>query len=100
LSTPELPVTRTGSLTHFPQSGNTPDALHLFEVVLTCQRRRNGLLHEDVAAVLHNIGIVHLHAQNGQEALQAFEEASRIRKGALGDDHALVAVRTQSMILL
>jgi hypothetical protein len=64
----------------------------LFDLVLSCQRRKRGHLHPDVASALHNVGIVHLRAVNYMEALKAFEEAARIRKGSLGQDHALVAV--------
>lgn len=68
------------------------DALDLFDTVLQCQRRRHGHLHPDVASALHNVGIAQLRAQNHNEALKAFEEAARIRKGALGREHAQVAV--------
>lgn len=76
------------------QENNAVDALYLFELVLECQRRRHGPLHPDVASALHNVGIVHLRSQNHEEALKAFEEAARVRKGSLGKDHPLVAVRT------
>jgi tetratricopeptide (TPR) repeat protein len=68
------------------------DALRLFEVVLECQQRRNGDLHPDVAAALHNVGIAQLRALNYPEALKAFEEAARVRKGSLGREHPQVAV--------
>ena len=80
------------SLLLISQSNNLLDALALFEIVLQCQRRRHGHLHPDVASALHNVGIVHLRSQNHDEALKAFEEAARIRKGALGRDHPQVAV--------
>jgi hypothetical protein len=51
------------------------------------------MLHEDVASALHNVGLAHLRGQNVQQALLSFEAAARIRKGSLGDDHELVAVR-------
>jgi tetratricopeptide (TPR) repeat protein len=75
------------------QDGDALDALPLFETILECQRRRNGQLHPDVASALHNVGIVYLRAQNHGEALKAFEEAARIRKGSLGREHPQVAVR-------
>lgn len=62
--------------------------------MLQCQRRRRGHLHPDVAAALHNVGIAQLRAQNHSEALKAFEEAARVRKGSLGRDHPHVAVRS------
>ena len=67
-------------------------SLTLFETVLDCQRRRHGMLHEDVAAALYNVGIVNLRLERNEKALQAFEESARLRKGALGEDHPLVAV--------
>jgi tetratricopeptide (TPR) repeat protein len=76
------------------KENNIVDAQRLFEVVLQCQRHRHGPLHPDVAAALHNIGITQLRAQNHSEALKAFEEAARVRKGSLGKDHPLVAVRS------
>jgi tetratricopeptide (TPR) repeat protein len=75
------------------KKGNLVDAQYLFEMVLRCQRRRHGTLHPDVAAALHNVGIAQLREQNHLEALKAFEEAARVRKGSLGKDHPLVAVR-------
>jgi Tetratricopeptide repeat len=75
------------------KNGNTVDAYRLFDVVLQCQRHLQGPLHPDVAAALHNVGIVQLRSQNHSEALKAFEEAARVRKGSLGKDHPLVAVR-------
>jgi Tetratricopeptide repeat len=73
-------------------NNNPIDAVHLFETILRCQRRRFGALHPDVASALHNVGLGHLRAQNHLEALKAFEEAARVRKGSLGKDHPLVAV--------
>jgi tetratricopeptide (TPR) repeat protein len=74
------------------QEGDALDALPLFETILECQRRRHGQLHPDVASALHNVGIAYLRAQSHNEALKAFEEAARIRKGALGREHPQVAV--------
>lgn len=71
---------------------NFVDAVHLFDVVLQCQKRRNGTVHADVASALYNLGIAQLRSRNHGEALKAFEEAARIRKGALGRDHPQVAV--------
>jgi hypothetical protein len=69
----------------------------LFEVVLDCQRQRHGTVHEDVAAALHNVGIANLRLDDHYKSLQAFEEAVRVRKGALGRDHPLVAVSSNAM---
>ena len=74
------------------QQKNFPDALNYFDVILQCQLRRHGAMHEDVAAALHNVGITHLRAQNPSEALKAFQESARARKGTLGEHHRLVAV--------
>lgn len=71
---------------------NYPDAIRLFGIILSCQKRRHGPLHSDVASALHNIGIAHLRAQNHNDALKAFEEAARVRKGSLGREHPQVAV--------
>jgi tetratricopeptide (TPR) repeat protein len=49
-------------------------------------------MHPDVAASLHNVGIAQLRALNYPEALKAFEEAARVRKGSLGREHPQVAV--------
>jgi serine/threonine-protein kinase len=72
--------------------GRVGEALHLLDLVLDCQRQKNGTLHEDVGAALHNVGIAHLRMEEHYKALQAFEEAVRVRKGALGRDHPQVAV--------
>jgi tetratricopeptide (TPR) repeat protein len=81
------------------QANEFADAQRLFEVVLDCQRHRHGRLHPDVAAALHNIGITHLRSNNHSAALQAFEESCRVRKGSLGKDHPLVAVRGVALSL-
>jgi tetratricopeptide (TPR) repeat protein len=68
------------------------EALHLLEMILDCQRAKNGPLHEDVGSALHNVGIAYMRMEHHYEAMQAFEEAVRVRKGALGRDHPQVAV--------
>ena len=77
---------------NYMKRGRFHEALHLFEMVLDCQREKNGRLHEDVGAALHNVGIAHLRMEDHYKAIQAFEEAARVRKGALGRDHPQVAV--------
>jgi eukaryotic-like serine/threonine-protein kinase len=74
------------------------ESLQLFEIVLDCQRRRHGPLHEDVAAALHNVGIANVRMERHEKALQAFEEAVRLRKGSLGRDHPHVAVSTTTFV--
>lgn len=67
------------------------EAIECFYVILECQRRKHGPFHQDVASALHNCGLAHLRANNNHDALKAFEEAVRIRKGTLGKDHPQVA---------
>ena len=74
------------------QNNRIEESLQLFELVLDCQRLRHGTLHEDVASALYNVGIANLRMERTKKALQAFEESVRLRKGALGNDHPLVAV--------
>ena len=57
-------------------SDNFIDAVHLFDVILQCQKRRNGNSHADVAAALYNLGIAQLRSQAHGEALKCFEEAA------------------------
>lgn len=71
---------------------NFVDAVHLFDVVLQCQKRRHGVAHADVASALYNLGIAQLRSQNHAEALKAFEEAARTRKVVLGREHPQVAI--------
>ena len=73
-------------------SDNFVDAVHLFDVILQCQKRRNGNSHADVAAALYNLGIAQLRCQAHGEALKCFEEAARMRKEVLGREHPDVAV--------
>jgi tetratricopeptide (TPR) repeat protein len=85
-------------LTFLLQENNFADAVALFQAVLDCQKSRHGPLHADVGAALHNVGIAQLRAHNYPEALKAFEEAARVRKGSLGRDHPQVAVSLGSEI--
>ncbi len=80
------------SAVNFFKRGRYSEALHLLEIIVDVQRGKNGPLHEDVGAALHNVGIVLLRLGDNYKALQAFEEAVRVRKGALGRDHPQVAV--------
>lgn len=74
------------------QENRLHEAIILFETVLQCQRQKHGELHEEVGAASHNVGVVLLRAERHTEALEAFERAVRVRKGALGRDHPDVAV--------
>jgi len=67
------------------------EAVEYFEVILKCQRRKHGPLHQDVASALHNCGLSQLRAGKYHEAAQSFQEAVRIRKEILGKDHSQVA---------
>lgn len=80
--------------------GEVVDAQRLFGIVLQCQRSRHGQLHPDVAAALHNLGITLLRAQKHEEALNSFEEAARIRKGSMGQDHPMVAVSSFGLAII
>lgn len=75
------------------KQGEIVDAQLLFDAVVNCQKNKHGPLHPDVASALHNSGITLLRSQKHSEALGVFEEAARIRKGCMGQDHPLVAVR-------
>eukprot|EP00429_Kryptoperidinium_foliaceum_P011170 CAMPEP_0176002930 /NCGR_PEP_ID=MMETSP0120_2-20121206/906_1 /TAXON_ID=160619 /ORGANISM="Kryptoperidinium foliaceum, Strain CCMP 1326" /LENGTH=846 /DNA_ID=CAMNT_0017335545 /DNA_START=162 /DNA_END=2703 /DNA_ORIENTATION=- len=80
------------SAVNFFKRGRYSEALHLLEIIVDVQRRRNGPVHEDVGAALHNVGLAELRLGENYKALQAFEAAVRARKEALGRDHPQVAV--------
>ena len=52
----------------------------------------HGELHSSIGSMWHNIGIVLLRAQDYDQALLSFQKAVRVRRGAIGRDHADVAV--------
>jgi tetratricopeptide (TPR) repeat protein len=68
------------------------EALHLFQIILDCQRRQLGELHPDVGSAWHNVGVALLRSERHDKALEAFERAVRVRKGSLGKEHPEVAV--------
>lgn len=80
------------SAVNFFKRGRYGEALHLLQIIVEVQRNKNGPVHEDVGAALHNVGIAELRLGENYKALQAFEEAVRVRKGSLGRDHPQVAV--------
>ena len=82
---------------NFFKRGRYSEALHLLEIVVDVQRAKNGPVHEDVGAALHNVGIAELRLGENYKALQAFEEAVRVRKGSLGRDHPQVAMSLVKM---
>jgi hypothetical protein len=55
---------------------------------------RYGEEHERVGAALHNVAVANLRAGLLDDARDAIEEAVRLRRLTLGDDHPKVAVRT------
>jgi tetratricopeptide (TPR) repeat protein len=72
--------------------GRQTEAVTLLEMVVECQKAKNGPLHEDVGSAVHNVGVAYLRMEEHYAALQSFEESVRIRKSALGREHPQVAV--------
>ena len=72
--------------------GRHTEAVALLEMVVECQKQKNGNLHTDVGSAVHNVGIAYLGGEVYYKAFQAFEEAVRIRKASLGVNHPVVAV--------
>jgi Tetratricopeptide repeat len=77
-----------------PQSGKFSKALKKFEAILASILERFGETHHRVGAALHNVGIANLRAGKLADAMDAIEEAVRIRKTTLGPDDPKVAVST------
>ena len=50
-------------------------------------RKQYGIVHPTVGSTLHNLGIVYLQAKSYENALKAFQEATRVRRGAIGREH-------------
>lgn len=67
------------------------EALDLFESSLYSHREKYGEAHHLVGTAIHNIGMVHLYAQNYPQALKQFQEAVSVRRVALGSDHPAIA---------
>lgn len=78
--------------TNYLLTGRQSEAATLLEMVVECQKSKNGNLHEDVGSAVHNVGIAYLRMDENYTALEAFEEAVRVRKEALGREHPQVAV--------
>lgn len=68
------------------------EAVALLEMIVECQKQKNGPLHADVGSAVHNVGIAYLRSEVYYKAFQAFEEAVRVRKASLGREHPTVAV--------
>jgi hypothetical protein len=76
----------------FIQTGKFTKALKKFEGILASILERFGENHHRVGAALHNVGIANLRAGKLTDAMDAIEEAVRIRKMTLGPDDPKVAV--------
>lgn len=63
----------------------------MFESSLYSHREKYGEAHHLVGTAIHNIGMVHLYAQNYPQALKLFQEAVSVRRVALGSDHPAIA---------
>ncbi len=79
-------------LISFVQSGKYAKAVTGFEAILALLLKRYGESHHRVGAALHNVAIANLRAGQLDEAVDAIEEAVRIRKITLGKDSPKVAV--------
>jgi tetratricopeptide (TPR) repeat protein len=65
--------------------------LQEFESILSDLLARHGEKHERVGAALHNVAIANLRAGSLDDAMDAIEEAIKIRSRALGRSHPKVA---------
>lgn len=84
-ATPLTPIFST------PQSGAYRKALADFESILSDLLGRYGERHERVGAALHNVAIANLRAGALDDAMDAIEEAIKIRSRSLGRSHPRVA---------
>ena len=73
-------------------SGKYAKAIKTFESILSDLLERFGEEHHRVGAALHNVAVANLRAGLLDDAKDAIEEAVRIRKLTLGDEHPKVAV--------
>lgn len=73
------------------QNGAYAKALADFESILSDLLGRYGERHERVGAALHNVAIANLRAGSLDDAMDAIEEAIKIRSRALGRAHPRVA---------
>eukprot|EP00978_Attheya_sp_CCMP212_P004917 scaffold10757_cov57-Attheya_sp.AAC.2 len=80
------------SAAHSLKRNDSSEALRIFTALLEFYRKRHGELHMNVGSAHHNVGVVYLRAGSHREALDAFQRAVRVRKGALGRDNPDVAV--------
>ena len=73
------------------KNSDFPRALEEFEGILDELMNSLGDSHRRVGSALHNVGIVNIRADNLEDAIDALEEAIRIRKDVHGPDHPKVA---------
>ena len=78
--------------TSYLAKGRHTEAIALLEMVVECQKEKNGPTHANVGAAVHNVGIAYLRSEVYYKAFQSFEEAVRIRKAALGENHPAVSI--------
>ena len=94
---------KTGTFAHTStsyQSGKFTKALKKFESILASILERFGDSHHRVGAALHNVGIANLRAGKLDDAMDAIEEAVRIRKATLGPQDPKVAVSTFCRVVM
>jgi len=82
---------RHGQACKYMRGGKFAKALKKFEAILASILERFGENHARVGAALHNVGIANLRAGKLDDAMDAIEEAVRIRKVTLGVDDPKVA---------
>jgi Tfp pilus assembly protein PilF len=82
------------------QSGAYKTALAQFESILSDILARYGEHHDRVGAALHNVAIANLRAGSLDDAMDAIEEAIKIRSRSLGRSHPKVAVRLYTPLFL
>lgn len=73
------------------QNGVYDTALQEFETILSDLLGKYGEKHERVGAALHNVAIANLRAGSLDDAMDAIEEAIKIRSRSLGRSHPKVA---------
>ena len=71
--------------------GRTGDARQMLERSLASTRRALGPAHPNVAAILSNLGNIHL-TDELDAAQGLFEQALKIREASLGPDHPTLAI--------
>ena len=80
-------------------NGLYSSSLEIFESILSDILARFGGKHKRVGAALHNVAIANLRSGNLDDAMDAIEEAIKIRSRALGRKHSKVTVRQMSSLV-